>query len=627
MVDDEFPIRTPGSGIAHVGSPVDLHSSLSASPEDENGPSNTATSRPNRDLPQQSHFDHETTPSPQAMRTSHPNAARLSSASRASTANQPQRKKSTFRSALSKLFGRKKRETSSRDSDAAASYQATNSPVQHRSQPPARRDSPMEQSEPKRSFSFPITEYERALRSHSVGPGDMLAIESARNSMMLEPAMLRKRAASSSLILSPVRKDFEGDLLGLSPRPASANGEIRVPNEDLQDPNEIGRALSIYESSPQRPRSKSLTGMPQLSESEVTNRNRSDEIRYWRESYQPRALSPPAEHVNEDTSLGSPPHDIHAETPRTIPQEFPLSPEDLQFQTPADSPLLSAQLFSGAALGTERPLDSETSLQERVVVLEAHTRKLENLVSQLFELVSNNTQLGRPAQAIPRSPQSFGQANSSFATHLGTSYSTTLRDNAPSSRHSDESFGDAYTYVGSNPVPPRVSGRQPSNRTSVREATSLPTLPRELQGALAADHYTTLKALLDTERANRQMLEAQVTKLSYRLNRLSRSSQLDARKRGFYSAFDDDDDDYEGPPTATDDFGSDVFRTPYEDLNAAAQQSFLGPPLPSPGDEFDNDSDKENQGVERRIAPRTLSLGQLTLPKSSRIPQDGDVQL
>lgn len=486
----------------------------------------------------------------------------------------------------------------------------------------------MEQSEAKHSFSFPITEYERALRSHSVGPGDMLAIESARNSMFLEPGMLRKRAASSSLVLSPIRKDFEGDPLGLSPRPASANGGIRVANEDLQDPDEIGRALSIYETSTQRPRSKSLTGMPHLAEVEVTSRNRSEEIRYWRESYQPRALSPPVEHANEDANLSNPPTDTYAETPRTIPQDFPLSPEELRFQTPADSPLLSARLFPDTIPELERPLGSESSLQDRVVVLEAHTRKLEKLVAQLFELISNNTQLGRPSQAVPRSPQSLAHVNNGFAQQFGTSFTTTLRDNAPSSRQSVESFGDAYTYVGSNPAPPRLSGRLHSNHTSVREATSLPTLPRELQDALATDHYTTLKALLDTERANRQILESQVTKLSYRLNRLSRSSQtLDARKRGFYSAFDEDDDEFEGLPTATDDYGSEIFRTPHEEMNAMAHQAFLGQPAPSSGDGFNDDSDKENQDVERRKAPRTLSLGQLTLPKSSRIPHDGDVQL
>ncbi|KAH7035139.1 uncharacterized protein B0I36DRAFT_88686 [Microdochium trichocladiopsis] len=625
MVDDEFPIRTPGSGIAHLGSPVDLHSSPSASPDEDNQVRNDPLSdQPNGDVLQQSHFDRDTTPSTEPRQASQATAARFSTASHATGNDTPQRKKSTFRSALSKLFGRKKRDTHSRNSGAETPYQAIATPDQHRSQPPARRDSPMEQSEPKRSFSLPVTEYERALRSHSVGPTDMLAIESARNSMLLEPAMLKKRAASSSLIVSPVRRDFDGELIGLTPRPASINGEIHVSNEELQDPNEIGRALSVYESSSQRPRSKSLTGMPALAEAEATSRNRNDEIRYWRESYQPRSLSPTNEDAHESASHKDSVNDATAETPRTVPPSFPLSPEELRFQTPTDSPVLSPQQFAYAAPSLDHAHYSEMSLEERVVALEAHTRKLEKLVSQLFELVSGGAALGRPGNAVPRSPQSLDRS----AAQYGTSYSTTLRENAPSSRQSDESFGDAYTYVGSNPAPPIITERMPSNNTSVREATSLPTLPRDFQPSLGADHYTTLKALLDTERVNRQMLEAQVTKLSYRLNRLSRASQtLDSRKRGLYSAFDDDDDDYEGLPSATDGYGSEIFQTPHEEYNAAALQALSGFSPDAAGDNFDNDSDKENQGTAQRKAPRTLSLGQLTLPKSSRIPTDGDVHL
>lgn len=463
----------------------------------------------------------------------------------------------------------------------------------------------------------------------------MLAIESARNSMFIEPAMLRKRAASSSLVISPVRKDFDGELIGLTPRPASANGEVHNANEDMQDPNEIGRALSVYESSPQRPRSKSLTGMPALAEAEITNRDRNEEIRYWRESYQPRTLSPTHEHIHESTSpVGNAP-DIAAETPRTVPQDFPLSPEEHIFRTPEDSPLLSAQQFTFApppmALPREEPTEQpqylDLTLEERVIVLEAHIRKLEKLVSQLFELASGENQTGHPAHAAARFPPPLDRTGNSFAQQYSTLYPTTLREQTTSSRQSDESFGDTYTYIGSNPAPPRMPPRMPSNTTSIREATSLPILPRDLQISLSADHYTTLKALLETERVNREMLEAQVTKLSYRLNRLSRASQtFDPRKRGLYSAFDDDDDDLEPLPTTTDDYGSEVFQTPHEEYNAAALQALSAPP---PVGNFDDDSDKENQGAEKRKAPRTISLGQLTLPKANRMPMDGggDVRL
>lgn len=143
MVDDEFPIRTPGSGIAQLGSPVDLHSTPSASPDEaDEAVRNPLGEEPNTGVVPQSHFDRDTTSSPRPRRTSHSDAARISTATHATVSEQPQRKKSTFRSALSKLFGRKKRDADSRDSGVETPFQPGASPVQHRSVSAEIRNSP-----------------------------------------------------------------------------------------------------------------------------------------------------------------------------------------------------------------------------------------------------------------------------------------------------------------------------------------------------------------------------------------------------------------------------------------------------------------------------------------------------
>lgn len=445
----------------------------------------------------------------------------------------------------------------------------------------------------------------------------MLAIESARNSVQVEPGVMRKRAASSSLILSPGMRDFNGEMIGLTPRPVSAYGEIRAVGTDAQNPDEIGRALSIYEPTAKRRRSKSLSGLPEVSEVQPTARNRSDEIRYWRESFNPHALSPTTETTNDGTSHVDEGTESPPDTPRTAPQSFPFSPGDFPTETLPETPRTLPQPFPYVSEEFNAPAVSEMSLQDRVVALEAHTRKLERLISQLFELVPGIGQYEGAPRSVPLPPPSVA----AFAPI----YQTALPDQLPSSRESDESFGDAYTYVGSIPAPPRVPPMASPNNSTVREATSLPTLPRDAVRTLNSDHYTTFKALLDTERAKRQVLESQVTKLSYRLNRLSRTSHgLDSQKKGMYSAFEDDDDDFEPATAATDEYGSDAFRTPREEYPAAAHQV-----LESHGgddDDFKEDQDATST-AERKKAPRTLSLGQLTIPKPKRIQAETGVSL
>lgn len=211
----------------------------------------------------------------------------------------PKRKKSTLRGAFSKLFSRRKKTDSQilptiaadpghdvydmRDSQQALQqqqYQPQYHQQQHQQQQQQQQQAPQHRSvrsdptvlsrprdsEPKRSASLPITEYDRALRSHSIGPEELIAIESARNSFQadhgpgggaqtgLVDASGRRRAATATnrAFFPPQmqggRRRFNNksetyaNILsgsgwtGLSPRPASAQGrksQNRLSGSDI----------------------------------------------------------------------------------------------------------------------------------------------------------------------------------------------------------------------------------------------------------------------------------------------------------------------------------------------------------------------------------------------------------
>ena len=325
----------------------------------------------------------------------------------ANSSPKPHRKKSTLRGALSKLFGRKKMGMSL-PSQGPHGHQKTDSYMptiddhygdyekelergpNHRS---VRSDPTVlstARGEAQRSASLPISEFDRALRSHSVGPEEMVAIESARNSLTVDRVASitnmsnlsnlsnlshvasldggRRRAATTtrvSLYPSPslgqplqARRRFGNnsaevlggaEWTGLSPRPASAHGRgisrlssyshsnghglsastsqvTPGPAADLaistshvsphlshmtstsmsarHDPSEIGRAITSdgleADTMAHRRRSRSLSGLAEISLDGVQARRRSDEIRYWRESYDPTYLSPLSSRHGDD---------------------------------------------------------------------------------------------------------------------------------------------------------------------------------------------------------------------------------------------------------------------------------------------------------------------------------------
>ncbi|OTB07546.1 hypothetical protein M426DRAFT_240045 [Hypoxylon sp. CI-4A] len=607
-MDDEFPIRNPGVGIAHEGRPEQLESHIEEEPSSRS--ENTHSAEVTRDdkidsvtpsgPSQASNNSGSPRQQQQQQRTIRSSTLRYSTVSDSTDVDRPQRKKSTLKSTLGRLFKRKKK-SMGEASISEAQGTGSGESAQHEDDNISANRA-LKETEPKRSASFPLTEFDKALRSHSVGPDDILATHGAHDSMQIDPVLLRRRAASSNRVLSGRIKDFDGEIIGLSPRPASTHGRGNDTSRD-DDPEDIGRAITS-DSHTHRRRSRSLSQLEDVVASQIRTRKRSDEIRYWRESYNPPILSPNASTVNNDD-------------PGTVDVEPTTPVEPSQEVSPRTPP----QPFNfGPMMGMK--ITQAASLEDRIASIELRNQKLEKLVSQLFQVVPgvNNYVPDTPVQTAPRSsmaPSAIFTPSRPTAIQI-SEYHVPPRDDEASSRDSlsrpsNESFGDGNTFIGSVPPSTRPKARPTSNAT-VRGATSLPALLGESNGPFTADHYTTLKALLDTERDARQALEARVTRLSHKLNLVSRASPYKLETTSTYStvsAFEHDDEDDE-PLTAGAETESEAYKTPREEEEPSHGFGAFGEELRE--DEVDGS---------RKKAARTLSLSQLTLkrPPRGQLPQ------
>ncbi|KAI0429235.1 hypothetical protein F5Y09DRAFT_263701 [Xylaria sp. FL1042] len=612
--DDEFPIRNPRSS-TDIGpeefpeqlDPVTQRDSGAAS---TNSAFNATREEKTNSLAQSGPSQASTTSNPTRRRTNRSSALRYSNLSDATDTASPSRKKSTFRVAFGRLFGKRNRKRGSRShSDSEAQIIPTHD--HHHSDPVVRdRDSSDPESEPKRSASLPITEFNKALRSHSIGPDDYIAIHSARNSLQSDSAFLRRRAATTSggPISSPLR-DEGADILGLTPRPASSQGND-MANE--HDPESIGRAVSV-DVFPTRRRSRSLSQLQDVSEEHGLVRKRSEEIRYWRASQNPGPLSldlsvsqlsqheePEATETTETNERATETNEERVQPIRTPPQPFNFGP-------------IHTMKITQAA-----------SLEDRVATLEVQNQKLEKLVSQLFHVLPGidnySDALSHQASLASPGPRNTyagtGSAAVGTPVHQNSSVDTGPFSSGYSiSEQSNMSFEDEKTFIGSIHPSTRDAPRPISNVT-IRGAASLPSLPRDASGAFTPDYYSTLQALLDAERAARQALEQRVAKLSQMVEMMSRTMhRLDTNPPApmNVSVFDhdDDDDDDMGPPSASIDDNSEAFRTPGEE-QPVHDYGLFGDDAQ---DEFDDGS--------RKRAARAISLGQLTLGKPKHLQQPG----
>lgn len=418
---------------------------------------------------------------------------------------------------------------------------------------------------------MPISEFDRALRSHSIGPDDINAIESARNSMDVLGSSPHRKRTAAVLDARTIPRSRGEEWAGLSPRPASTHG--RGSRFTEEDPDAIGRAITSDGSDTGlKRRSRSLSQLNEVA-LEQAGRRRSGEIRYWRESYDvPGPLSPLSSAPNEtDTEANEDNYELGGgrasmsaadsaigRIPKTPPQPF-------HFCSVASMSEMAGMKITQAA-----------TLEERFGNLEVRMIKLERVVDQLchsvpgFKVPFTEAAAAGPAPAGEKSltrsvsvskpqyaysnaapplipaiyqtaspgPSRDGFVPSSRMTNASRrSVETTTDDNLSSHM---STFGDGHTYIDSLHPPsssatqavstvatsvPPVPGllRPHSETTTVRPATSMPSLPgsASASGDERSSNSAALLAQLDQERAQRQILEDQVRKLSERMNNLS----------------------------------------------------------------------------------------------------------
>ncbi|KAF7515772.1 hypothetical protein G7054_g14421 [Neopestalotiopsis clavispora] len=598
--DDEFPMRRPGTGLATpLGNegvnkllvPPERASTLdpqTMTASQQFSPEVVPEERLETPLQADPVFASDTSDSPAQGRTNS-NTLRYSTISHGTDTDQsrtaPQRKRSTLRSTLGRLFGRRK----SPSSLGTQRKSSSGSAEQRQSKPAALGRAPTREAEPKRSASLPITEFDRALRSHSVGPNDHIAIESARTSYNGGSLRYRRRAATTSSKLYARRSEGLGAFAGLSPRPASTHARSTQDGLDQANPENIGRAITS-DVLMQHRRSRSLSQITNVVEG-PTQRNRQDEIKYWRESYDPgfhsQASSIAAVELdNDDTGH------VTVDMPEPVPLD--------------DRPKTPPQPFDFGPLAGMR-ITQAASLEDRVATLESRNEKLERLVAQLYDLVPGADRY-KFARQQPQTPPT-AYTSSTLAPAL---YRTTTEERGhskyASSQHSNDSFGDGVTFIGSLPPGPGPLNRPMSNMTAtVRGASSLPTLARD---SAVDDRYANLLTMFENERAARHYLEAQVKQLMQRIDLMSTPRKANimslsgpAMTHSVFEHDDDDDDDIDDPHR--DDISeSDAFETPREEYSKHALGAF--------GEEL---TDEDADGS-RKKAARTLSLSQLTMAKS-----------
>ncbi|KIE00020.1 hypothetical protein MAJ_04076, partial [Metarhizium majus ARSEF 297] len=494
--------------------------------------------------------------------------------SKASKNSKPQRKKSTIRSALGKLFGRKKKSETNekaglpdwKTSDASTLL----SNKQHRSDPTWERSNQMS-IEPKRSFSMPITEFDRALRSHSIGPEDVMAITSVRNSISADVRMSDKNVAAfepSTHLASP-RWAGGSKLAGLSPRPASSQDRGTRMAGFSDDPSEIGRAISSEAHGLKR-RSRSLSVMPSLElASQGVVRRRSAEIRYWRESYAAPFMSPTSTTADDEIRQL-----LSGDT-----EEFTSSAEQ-RVVTPEQTVLMEAaetkEVQTPTSIKTTEPAGASErlSLDSRVSSLETRMSRLEGIVLQLGQSIPalrqpSTTQMrssGGPRQAQLQTPDHIIHSMRIQPGDFSLADEHRQSTSRPSTRHSDASkmtFGDISDSTPRATILSPVDGEARPNFLAAPRG--LDATSKSRHGSLTFEHYTNLMALFETERSARESLEAQVRSLGRQIQVMrksmvytnadqSESPSLD-RSLGEVSVFDYDDEDDERRHSAAPRFG------------------------------------------------------------------------
>lgn len=386
--------------------------------------------------------------------------------------------------------------------------------------------------------------------------------------------MLRVRAVTGIQDRITIPRSRGEDWEGLSPRPASTHAR----GTDT-DPAAIGRAITSDANGDvtYKRRSRSLSQLDQILPGD--GRRRSDEIRYWRQSY-----DIPAGPLSPLSSNPSGPNDVDAEHHENYDGRPSMSVADSAAERVPKTPPQPFIFGSTGAMNemAGMKITQAATLDERFGYLETRMSKLERIVNQLCHSVPGfkgplevtapqvhdgrrrsgstaSTKAGFPTHHVavahpryaystaapPMIPAIYQTGTATDDPRMSSRYTTSRRsvetttDDNASSRMS---YVDGHTYmdslhppsssathgavstVATSVVPPMPGLLRPASEVTVRPAASMPSLGSQgssHNGEERSSNSAALLAQLDSERAARQLLEDQVRKLSERMNNLS----------------------------------------------------------------------------------------------------------
>lgn len=480
---------------------------------------------------------------------------------------------------------------------------------------------------------MPINEFNRALRSHSPFVDSSLKeqINTERDpnriSTQTQSTTTRTRVTTGRLY-TPDKTPGYVNWTGLSPRPASAQAKSSKAPSDEALPGSIGMAVTIS-SHPNR-RSRSLGQLREAARiAGGIDRRRSDEIRYWRASYDPGPLSPLSSdkaEVEEPRSINDP------ESPRVIDSQEQPQP----FNFGHLSGLSGMKITQAADLAT------------RVDRIESRLVEMEKTVFQIHRRLNENGD----NVALQDPPKGGKRDRSSSARRPPTDNSETTLPGLPRHRHWHE-FGAQSRLSNNNPHRPTSSshnsyhpdfddtiqapyaattdervhlssshttGRPLSTSTTIRGLpSSSPTIQKDAH--LTMEHYNNLTNMFLAEQSAREQLETIVLTLQRQMASypsiastsyptpdsatgggpiLDTTSSSKGTSEGF--GVDSDDDAYAA--------GSEVFQTPKEELGGRN----FGDEVFGTGKGYASGSSRLTVDTGNGDA-RTLSLSQITMGK------------
>ncbi|EHK40824.1 uncharacterized protein TrAtP1_004183 [Trichoderma atroviride] len=425
-----------------------------------------------------------------SMETSRPSAE----FARRRISSTPERSRSVLRTALSKIFGRKK---AIRPITPLASADSEDERQDSHFSDDKRDSIPAQRIPPKKIETFPISEYDRALRSHSVGPEDVMAIRSARSPVNPEYSGHARKRNGTGSDAHPASARWVKPT-GLTPRPASTTDWGSRLVDASHDPEEIGRAVTTG----LKRRSRSLSFIPLIETAEAPNitRRRSDEFpRGWRESYDQEPASP----ISSTAPDGG--------DRRTFVSQ--KSNDEAELVDEIDSPV-KPFTFSNMPYMAEFAGTASMKITD-AVGLETRIGQVENRLSLVEGLLTHARQASPGDGLADDSSERLAPPMPAWSSTFSTAVRPSSHSSAQVSGTSRLSFGEIPTYT-----------RSASQQTSKQPMFAASTLSKSVPtGSFIMDHetYNALVSTMENDRAARLALEAQVKELSRQISRLSKN--------------------------------------------------------------------------------------------------------